>query len=64
MVCFGASNHKPSDAVSTGGAFLAWRTLADAEIAVLIGMRNNVERTGVGIIVGVIDHNGCREAVA
>jgi hypothetical protein len=43
---------------------MAWRTLADAEIAVLIGMRINVGRTGVGIIVGVIDHNGCREAVA
>jgi hypothetical protein len=43
---------------------MAWRTLADAEIAVLIGMRINVGRTGIGIIVDVIDHNGCREAVA
>jgi hypothetical protein len=43
---------------------MAWRTLTDAEIAVLIGMRINVERTGVGIVVGVIAHSGCREAVA
>ena len=43
---------------------MAWRTLADAEIAVLIGTRINVGRTGVGIVVGVIDHDGRREAVA
>jgi hypothetical protein len=42
---------------------MAWRTLTDAEIAVLIGTRINVERTGVGIVVGVID-DGRREAVA
>jgi hypothetical protein len=43
---------------------MAWRTLTDAEIAVLIGTRINVGRTGVGIVVGVIDHDGRREAVA
>ena len=43
---------------------MAWHTPTDAEIAVLIGMRINVGRTGVGIVVGVIDHDGRREAVA
>jgi hypothetical protein len=43
---------------------MAWFTLTDAEIAALIGMRINVERTGVGIVVGVIDDDGHREAVA
>ncbi|HEY0376694.1 MAG TPA: hypothetical protein VGC87_07035 [Pyrinomonadaceae bacterium] len=43
---------------------MAWRTLTDAEIAVLIGTRVNVERTGVGIVVGVIDDDGRHEAVA
>jgi hypothetical protein len=43
---------------------MAWRTLTDAEIAVPIGTRINVERTGVGIVVGVIDDDGRREAVA
>jgi hypothetical protein len=31
---------------------------------VLIGTRINVERTGVGIVVGVIDGDGRCEAVA
>jgi hypothetical protein len=43
---------------------MAWRTLTDAEIAVLIGTRINVERTGVGILVGVIDDDGRREVMA
>ena len=43
---------------------MAWRTLTDAEIAVLIGMRINVERTAVGIVVGVIDDDGRHEGVA
>jgi hypothetical protein len=44
---------------------MAWSTLTDAEIAVLIGTRIDVERnTGVGIVVGVIDDDGRREVVA
>ena len=43
---------------------MAWRTLTDAEIAVLIGTHINVERTGVGIVVGVIDDDGRHEVVA
>jgi hypothetical protein len=43
---------------------MAWRTMTDAEIALLIGTRSNVERTSVGIVVGVIDDNGRREVVA
>jgi hypothetical protein len=43
---------------------MARRTLTDAEIAVLIGTRINVEHTGVDIVVGVIDGNGRREVVA
>jgi len=31
---------------------------------VLIGTRINVERTGVAIVVSVIDHDGRRQAVA
>jgi hypothetical protein len=42
---------------------MAWRKLTDAEIAVLIGTRINVELTGVGIVVGVT-HDGRREVVA
>ncbi len=43
---------------------MTWRTLTDAEIAALIGMRIDVERTDVGIVVGVIDDDGCREVAA
>jgi hypothetical protein len=43
---------------------MAWSTLTDAEVAVLIGTRINVERTGVGILVGVIDDDGRREVMA
>jgi hypothetical protein len=43
---------------------MAWRTLTDAEIAVLIGTRINVARTGAGTVVGVIDDDGRREVVA
>jgi hypothetical protein len=43
---------------------MAWSTPTDAEIAVLIGTRINVERTGVGILVGVIDDEGRREVMA
>jgi hypothetical protein len=43
---------------------MAWSVLTDAEIAVLIGTRINVERTGVDIVVGVIDDDGRREVVA
>jgi hypothetical protein len=43
---------------------MAWRTLTDAEIAALIGTRIDVERTGVGIVVSVIDDDGRREVVA
>jgi len=43
---------------------MAWRTLTDAKIAALIGTRINVERTGADIVVGVIDDDGRREAVA
>jgi len=42
---------------------MAWRTLTDAEIAALIGTRVDVERTGVGIVVGAID-GGRPEVVA
>jgi hypothetical protein len=41
---------------------MAWRTPTDAEIAALIDARS--EREGVGIVVGVIDAAGRREAVA
>ncbi len=40
------------------------RTPTDAEIAALIATRTDVERTGVGIVAGVIDGDGRREAVA
>ena len=43
---------------------MAWTTLTDAEIAVLIGTRINVEPTGVGIVVGLIDDDGRREVMA
>jgi hypothetical protein len=43
---------------------MAWRTLTDAEIATLTGTRTEVDRTGVGIVVGVIDNDGRREVVA
>ena len=43
---------------------MAWRTVTDAEIAALIGTRIDVERTGVGIVVSVIDDDGRREVVA
>jgi hypothetical protein len=43
---------------------LAWHTPTDAEIAALIGMRIDVERTGVGIVGGAMDDDGCREVVA
>jgi hypothetical protein len=42
---------------------MAWHTLTDAEIAALIGTRIDVERTDVGIVVGVIDDRR-REVVA
>jgi hypothetical protein len=42
---------------------MARNTLTDAEIAALIGTRTDVERTGAGIVVGVID-DGRREVVA
>jgi hypothetical protein len=42
---------------------MAWHTLTDAKIAALIGTRIDVERTGVGIVVGVIK-DGRREVVA
>jgi hypothetical protein len=59
-----ASNHSHLTPSQREERSMAWRTLTDAEIAVLIGTRINVERTGVGIVVGVIDHDGRREAVA
>ena len=40
---------------------MAWRTPTDARIAALIGARIDVERTAVGIVVGVIDDAGHRE---
>ena len=40
------------------------RTPTDAEIAALIATRTDVERTGGGIVAGVIDDDGRREAVA
>jgi hypothetical protein len=43
---------------------MTWRTLTDVELAALIGTRIDVERAGVGIVVGVIDDNGRREVVA
>jgi hypothetical protein len=43
---------------------MAWRKLTNAEIAALIGSRDDVAHTGVGIVVGVIDDNGRREMVA
>lgn len=43
---------------------MAWNTLTDVEIAVLIGTRSNVERTSDGIIVGLIDDDGRHEVVA
>ena len=41
---------------------MAWRTRMDAKT--LIGAPINFERTGVGIVVGVIDDDGRREVVA
>ena len=43
---------------------MAWTIPTDAEIAVLIATRINVERTGVGIVVGLIDNDGRREVMA
>ena len=43
---------------------MAGRTRTDAEVAALIGARINVERTGIGVVVGVIDAAGRREAMA
>jgi len=45
---------------------MAWRKLTNAEIAMLIGTRINVERTGAGIVVAVIEDedDGRHEAVA
>jgi hypothetical protein len=43
---------------------MAWPTRTDAEIAALIGTRDDVKRTGVGIVVGVLDNDGRREVVA
>jgi hypothetical protein len=43
---------------------MVWLKLTNAEIAVLIGTRINVERTGVGIVVGMIGDDGRREVVA
>jgi hypothetical protein len=43
---------------------MGWRTLTDAEITTLIGTRIDVERTGVSIVVGVIENYGRREVVA
>ena len=39
---------------------MVWRTPTDAEIAT----RVDVERSGVGIVVGVINGDGRRETVA
>jgi hypothetical protein len=38
--------------------------MTDAEIAALIGTHIDVERTGVGIVVGVTDGDGRREVAA
>ena len=43
---------------------MAWNTLTDGEIAALIGTGINVERTGVGIVVGLIDNDSRREVMA
>ena len=43
---------------------MVWRTPTDAKIAALTAARIDVERTGVGTVVGVIDDDGRREAVA
>ena len=43
---------------------MTWRTPMDAAIAALIGSRINAAGTGVGIVVGMIDDDGRREAVA
>ena len=43
---------------------MVWRTPTDAKITALIATRIDVERTGVGIVVGVIDDDGRRGAVA
>jgi len=43
---------------------MAWGTPTDAEIAALIGARIDIERTGIGIVLGVIDEDGRREVAA
>ena len=43
---------------------MVWRTPRDAKIAALIATRIDVERTGAGTVVGVIDDGGRRGAVA
>ena len=43
---------------------MAWRKLTNVEIAMLIGTRINVERTGAGIVVAVIEDDCRHEAVA
>jgi hypothetical protein len=42
---------------------MAWNKLTDAEIAVLMGTRIDVERTSVGIVASLIDDDGRREVV-
>jgi hypothetical protein len=59
-----ASNHEHLTPSQREERSMTWRTLTDAEIAALIGMRIDVERTDVGIVVGVIDDDGCREVAA
>jgi len=43
---------------------MAWRTLTDTGIAVLTGTHITVERSDVGIVVGVVDDDRRREPVA
>jgi hypothetical protein len=43
---------------------MVWRTPTDAKIAALTATRIDVERTGVGIVVGVTNDDGRREAAA
>jgi hypothetical protein len=64
LVCKGPSTTSHLTPSQREERSIAWRTLTDAEIAALIGTRVDVERTGVGIVVGVIDDDGRREVVA
>lgn len=44
---------------------MAWRTPMDVKVAALVATRIDVERTGIGIVAGVIDDgSGRRGAVA